>query len=96
MADSERTRICEVCKDSSSKIYHNDTWFCRDCYSQWFLEQEHNCKYKLANGRLLRKLDSEEFYDLMQYYRHIPVSEQPEVGKAFEAVKDFIKKELST
>lgn len=37
-------------------------------------------------------LEDQEFYELMQAYRHIPISEQKETVEAFEAVKNFIRK----
>ena len=36
-------------------------------------------------------LDSQEFYELMQAYRHTPVVKQAETASAFEAVKQFIR-----
>jgi hypothetical protein len=38
------------------------------------------------------KLETQEFYELMQYYRHLNYSNQKEVIIAFENVKEFIKK----
>ena len=35
-------------------------------------------------------LNSEDFYDLMQYYRHTPISQQKHVLDAFEVVKKRI------
>jgi len=35
-------------------------------------------------------LDCQEFYDLMQYYRHIPISKQKDTTTAFKDVKKFI------
>jgi hypothetical protein len=37
------------------------------------------------------KIESQEFYDLMQKYRHAPISNQKEVLLAFEEVKKFIR-----
>ena len=37
-------------------------------------------------------LDSKEFFDLMQIYRHTPVSQQADVIRAFEDVKSYIIK----
>ena len=39
-------------------------------------------------------LDGEEFYDLMQSYRHALVNNQGEVVEAFRNVKEFIKNNL--
>ena len=33
-----------------------------------------------------------EFYDLMQYYRHLPITEQKKVVKAFKNIKIYIRK----
>ena len=38
----------------------------------------------------MNKLDSEEFYNLCQTYRHTPVSNIKETTQAFEAIKEFI------
>ena len=37
-------------------------------------------------------LEKEEFYNLMQLYRHCPIMEQKETIKRFEDVKNFIRK----
>ena len=37
-------------------------------------------------------LDSEEFYNLMQMYRHTPVSQPADVIEAYENVKSYIIK----
>lgn len=39
-------------------------------------------------------LESREFYELMQDYRHAPVAPQSEVVAKFEAVKKFLQDEL--
>jgi hypothetical protein len=39
-------------------------------------------------------LDSEEFYNAMQYYRNAPMTDQELVVGSFEAVKEVIKKVL--
>ena len=36
-------------------------------------------------------LDSQDFYEIMQRYRHSPISEQHSVIKAFNEVKQFIR-----
>lgn len=36
-------------------------------------------------------LEEQEFYDLMQRYRHAPVTNQTVVTEAYEAVKQFIR-----
>lgn len=35
-------------------------------------------------------LDSQQFYEMMQVYRHTPIFNQKGVTEAFEAVKNFI------
>jgi hypothetical protein len=40
------------------------------------------------------KWDQQEFYELMQTYRHTPPHEQRDVVSAFEGVKDFIRKTI--
>lgn len=42
-----------------------------------------------------KKLDEIEFYDLMQTYRHTPISQIEKVNMSFQAVKEFIKKNYS-
>lgn len=43
----------------------------------------------------LEKLNSQEFYELMQYYRHIPIEAKEHLKvEAFENVKNFIIKLL--
>lgn len=39
--------------------------------------------------------DTEDFYELMQAYRHAPLSDQGKVLMAFEAVKIFCKNEVN-
>ncbi len=36
-------------------------------------------------------LDDEEFYDLMQAYRHTPIIRQQEAVQRYEYVKEFIR-----
>ena len=36
-------------------------------------------------------LESEAFYNLMQAYRHAPISGQEKTVEAYEAVKEFIR-----
>lgn len=38
-------------------------------------------------------LEEQDFYELMQIYRHAPLVPQAEVREAFEAVKDYIRKQ---
>ncbi len=42
------------------------------------------------NEKLKEFLNSAEFYDLMQTYRHTPMHLQADVIKAYEAVKDAV------
>lgn len=37
------------------------------------------------------QLESKEFYELMQQYRHTPITEQKLTSEAFEEVKKFIE-----
>jgi hypothetical protein len=46
---------------------------------------------KLANERL----DWQEFYEVMQTYRHAPMAEQHKVINAFEDVKQWIRENYS-
>jgi len=39
-------------------------------------------------------LDSQEFYELMQGYRHAPIHKQQQTIEAFEALNDFIRVKL--
>lgn len=48
---------------------------------------------KLPQTRLDESLlDSKEFYDLMQIYRHMPVEKQDAVCKAYDDVKKYIQR----
>ena len=51
-----------------------------------------HCEDLLTERReLVESLDSQEFYELMQAYRHAPLSDQDAVTAAFDAVKAFIR-----
>ncbi|KKK59303.1 hypothetical protein LCGC14_3035720 [marine sediment metagenome] len=39
--------------------------------------------------------ECEEFYNLMQHYRHMPIERQTEVVEAYEAIKQWLRKEVS-
>ena len=39
-------------------------------------------------------LEGQEFYDLMQIYRHTPISDQTSVTAAFDNIKEFIKDKI--
>lgn len=54
------------------------------------LDKNLNCKM------ISKKLESEEFYNLMQEYRHAPVSDQKKVLDKFNAVKKWIKTNCKT
>ena len=41
-------------------------------------------------GVEMRNLESQEFYELMQTYRHTPIEKQTETVEAYNAVKDYI------
>lgn len=38
-----------------------------------------------------KRLDEVDFYDLMQAYRHTPMTEQDKTVERYEAVKDWIR-----
>ena len=40
--------------------------------------------------RLMESLNGQEFYELMQAYRHAPIGDQLDVASAFGEVKKFI------
>ena len=40
-------------------------------------------------------VEEQDFYELMQSYRHAPLSEQEKVMVAFEAVKKFIREHFT-
>ena len=44
----------------------------------------------------MSKLDSREFYELMQTYRHSPVSDFVGTNEAYEAVKSFVREMLNS
>lgn len=39
-----------------------------------------------------KRLDEVDFFDLMQAYRHTPISEQDKAVERFEAVKEWIRR----
>ena len=51
-----------------------------------------NSNKKFIMAILKEKLESPEFYVLMQAYRHAPLSPQDAVIRAFEAVKEYLLK----
>lgn len=44
--------------------------------------------------RIKEIVETREFYELMQSYRHSPLSEQEQVCACFEKVKEFLIKSL--
>jgi hypothetical protein len=48
---------------------------------------------KLKENELKEKLNSQEFYELMQSYRHSPKGHQERVIETFDAVKEFVLEE---
>lgn len=40
-------------------------------------------------------LETQEFFDLMQAYRHTSLASQPVVVRRFEEVKEFIREQIS-
>jgi len=51
-------------------------------------------KSESSPARVAAALESQEFYELMQAYRHCPIEKQADTVAAFEAVKSFIQEEL--
>jgi hypothetical protein len=47
-----------------------------------------------VDARIAELLDSREFYELMQAYRHSHVIDQAFVTERFEAVKNFLRSSL--
>lgn len=58
-------------------------------FKQWILSivRRRFLRKKLADERL----NWQGFYEVMQTYRHTPITEQHEVIKAFENVKEWIR-----
>lgn len=52
-------------------------------------EEDYNAILDTPRGE--EKLDSQEFFDIMQQYRIAPMSEQDKVVKAFDKVKQWIR-----
>ena len=44
----------------------------------------------------MNKLDTQEYYELMQEYRHAPLEDQYLVGEKFDNVKKFLEPDLTT
>ena len=42
-------------------------------------------------SELVREFDTKEFYDLMQWYRHSPITDQDATYKSYEEVKKYIE-----
>lgn len=40
-------------------------------------------------------LETQTFYELMQSYRHTPISNQEKVIERFEKIKQYIRKEIN-
>ena len=50
------------------------------------------CMANQVNSRQAdKRLDDVDFYDLMQSYRHTPMTEQDKTVERYEAVKDWIR-----
>lgn len=57
-------------------------------FKQWILSiRRISLRKKLADERL----DGRDFYEVMQSYRHTPMTEQDKVVDAFENVKKWIR-----
>jgi len=48
----------------------------------------------MKKEEIIKKLNEQEFYELLQLYRHLPITNQKEVIRAFEDIKRFIIKLL--
>ncbi len=70
---------CEILEAKTAKYF--------DCMPN----EEINHIFMLQSNSKLEKLDSEQFYDLMQDYRHAPVQDQEEVTRCFDNVKNFVR-----
>lgn len=59
------------------------------------LKQALDVFYAIAREATKRKVldwpESEEFYNLMQAYRHAPMEDQQAVVDAYRAVKDYLR-----
>lgn len=42
----------------------------------------------------MKNIDEQKFYELMQTYRHTPISDIKKVSLAFEEIKNFIREEI--
>lgn len=51
---------------------------------------------RMTEERLAEFIESQDFYELMQVYRHAPLSDQAKICEAFEAVKSSVKDRLRT
>lgn len=60
------------------------------CNTQKFTIYELKELLKKYDDTLNKNLDTQEFYDLMQFYRMAQMTDQPEVVKRFEAIKEWI------
>lgn len=52
-------------------------------------------KDKKKNEALAVILQSKTFYDLMQRYRHVPIADQVNASKAYDAVRMYLFNEIS-
>ena len=51
-------------------------------------------RFIMNKKEVIKKLNEQEFYELLQQYRHLPIADQEDVIKAFEDIKQFIIKLL--
>lgn len=63
--------------------------------SALFLEMEGGCPLLQEFDVPLDFLEEHEFYELMQQYRHLPLMPQSDVIDAYEAVKAFIRRQVT-
>lgn len=72
------------------KIFHK----CHSCGDTGEIKTHDGVETVYEECECVDYLDSEEFYNLMQDYRHTPIQDQYGIVKAFEAVKNGIRKNL--
>lgn len=69
-----------------------ERWFAKEYPEDYHASLKFDCRKAYIAGRQAQQeaLDGEKFYNLMQMYRHAPMTSQEDVCKAYEAVKAFI------
>jgi len=77
---------------TSKEFYKKNHTFSNSIVSMYeieIIELMNNFALEKKEG-LEKKLNSQEFYELMQTYRHSDISDQDAVIENFQAVKDYI------